>query len=74
MSVRSCYFQNYWFELKLCVITRKHIIQYAFSEEVNMDISSGLFKSKETDFEDFITKIHIGNGTRYLNPIFMFFI
>ena len=30
----------------------------------------GRFKSKETDFVGFITKIHI---SRYVNPIFMFF-
>ena len=32
---------------------------------------SGCFKSKETDFVGFITKIHI---LRYANPIFVFFI
>ena len=31
---------------------------------------SGCFKSKETDFGGFIKKIHI---SRYMNPIFMFF-
>ena len=30
----------------------------------------GRFKLKETDFVDFITKIHISS---YVNPIFMFF-
>ena len=33
-------------------------------------VSSGRFKSKETDFVDFFTRIH---NLRYVNPIFMFF-
>ena len=71
MCVRFCVCAS----TNICILNKGIVTKVGrcmsyLTQKSRLMVSLGRFKSKETDFVGFNTKFHI---SRYVNPIFMFF-